>query len=258
MLSYQHAYHAGSRIDLHKHEILARALTALCADPSPLTYIETHAGRGVYNLQSDETKKTGEANDGWLKIIDDKKELEKLSPAYVDTVKKLNNGRLLPRYPGSPLIAAHILRPQDKIKLFELHPTEYKALRENLSADKRMEIQKRDGLGGALELAGKGRGLVLIDPSYEVKTEYETIADFAVKLHAQWKEAAILIWIPMLPAMRHEAMVEKLKKDIPGIDISEVRWAEPGSVRGMYGSIIMGVNAKPAFQNAAVSFITTL
>lgn len=258
MLSYQHAYHAGSRADIHKHDILARALEVLSKEKTQLTYIETHAGRGVYNLSSDKTEKTGEAAEGWLKLAHDKNLIAKLCPSYVEAVRALNSGKLLPRYPGSPMVAAHILRKHDKMKLMELHPNENTALRRNFTGDKRVEIQKRDGLQAALQMIPNGKGLALIDPSYEVKTDYDAVADFVIEFHAKWPQGVILLWAPMLPALRHEGMFKNIQTLIAGAQVSEVTWAKPGDVRGMYGSIIMGINAGPGFQTSFARYISDL
>ena len=258
MLSYQHAYHAGSRAEIHKHDLLARALHILSKEKTQLTYVETHAGRGVYNLTSDKTEKTGEAAEGWLKLAHDKQLLPKLCSPYVECVRALNSGKLLPRYPGSPIIAAHILRKHDKMKLMELHPNENTALRKAFTGDKRVEIQKRDGLKAALELELNGKGLLLVDPSYEIKSDYEAIADFVIEMHAKWPQAVILLWSPMLAANRHEDMFKHIQKLIPGTQVSEVTWAKPGEIRGMYGSIMMGINAGAAFQTTFTPYISKL
>lgn len=240
MLSYQHAYHAGNRADIQKHGLLASVLESLTRKDRPLTYMETHAGRGVYDLQSVEALKTGEAKHGWLHLDDAAR--TKLPRGYTEAVKNLNGGKNEPLYPGSPVIAAHMLRAQDDIHLMELHPQEYEALSKIFRNDERVHVHKRDGLEGALALSPpqNRRGLVLIDPSYELKEEYESIPDFVVKLVKKWPEACVLIWIPMLPAMRHENMLEKLKSLFPGLSIQKEQWGKPGE--GMYGSIMAGVN----------------
>jgi 23S rRNA (adenine2030-N6)-methyltransferase len=240
MFSYQHAYHAGSRADIQKHSLLASVLETLTRKDRALTYMETHAGRGVYDLKAAEAEKTGEAAEGWLAL--DKAAIEKLPKGYVEAVRDLNNGKLEPLYPGSPLVAAQILRAQDEIHLMELHPQEHAALVKNFRGDKRVHIHKRDGLEGVLALSPpvNRRGLVLIDPSYEIKAEYETIPDFVVKLVKKWPEVCVLLWIPMLPAGRHAGMTEKLKSNFPAVSISKIEWNKSGE--GMFGSIMAGVN----------------
>jgi 23S rRNA (adenine2030-N6)-methyltransferase len=244
MLSYQHAYHAGNRADIHKHGLLASVLEILARKDRPLTYMETHAGRGVYDLRSAEALKTGEAAQGWS-LLDDAA-IKKFPAGYVNAVRGLNDGCLQPLYPGSPAVAARILRPQDEMYLMELHPQEHTALARNFSRDKRIHIHKRDGFEGVLALSPprRRRGLVLIDPSYEMKTEYDAVVDFVVKLTRKWPEASILIWAPMLEAGRHEAMLEKLRNFFPGLRVFKAEWMDVTGARrpGMYGSVMAGIN----------------
>lgn len=247
MLSYQHAYHAGNLADIHKHSHLCSVLEILIRKDRPLSYMETHAGRGIYDLQSPEAVKTGEAAEGWINRSQDQKFLEMLPTKYVDAVNVLNRNGQGHLYPGSPYLAAHILRPQDRLHFMELHPQEHAALAGNFKNDDRVHIHKRDGLEGVLALAPPRppeprRGLVLIDPSYEMKEEYETVPAFAAKLHKKWPEACILIWVPMLPAMRHDTFLKIIKKDCPDAFVSEERWAKPEERRGLYGSLMVGLN----------------
>ncbi len=241
MLSYQHAYHAGSRPDMHKHKILCRVLDVLVRRKAPLTYVETHSGRGIYDLEAPEARKTGEAAEGWLKVFQDVKTLAALPKSYLGAIRALNKGKLAPLYPGSPYFAAHILRPQDKMRLMELHPAEYAALKKNMGNDKRAQIIRQDGLEGAMEIK-TAPDLILVDPSYEIKSEYESIPDFAAALHRKWPAAAILTWTPMLPAKRHEIALKKIRKLSPRAEIMEESWAKPEDQRGMYGSIMVGIN----------------
>lgn len=257
MLSYQHLYHAGSRADIHKHDILCRVIASLCTG-GPISCIETHAGRGFYDLGAPEAAKTGEAEDGWIKLIDDESNLEKLSPEFVDAIRELNDGDLGPLYPGSPVLAAMIMRPTDKLYLAELHPAEYAALKENVGHDKRLQLQKRDGIEFAETFPFDPPALILIDPSYEIKTEYDSIPDNVATLHKKFPDTAILVWVPMLKAGRHEAMVAKMQKLVPETKIVSVTWAEPGAVRGMFGTIMMGINAGPSFESGDNSVIQNL
>ncbi len=246
MLSYQHAYHAGSRADIHKHKILCQALEILTRKERPLAYFETHAGRGIYDLRAVEAEKTGEAKEGWLKFSQDNDFLAGLPQGYADAVRKLNAGEAQgPAYPGSPYIAAHLLRPQDHMHLMELHPQEYEALVQNFRNDARIHVHKRDGYEGVTALTPPRppvprRGLVLIDPSYEVKTEYETAAAFVYGLSQRWPEAVILLWLPVLEAGRHNDTIALLERTCPGMTVMREEWDNPG--RGMRGSIMLGLN----------------
>lgn len=205
MLSYQHAYHAGNPADLHKHIVLAGLITLLTKKDRPISYVETHAGRALYDTTGPEAMKTGEAALGVHKIKwGDETPFEQVLQAV-----RRDNGPSA--YPGSPQIAVDLLRDKDRIVLMELHPQESNALAQSLGGT-RAAVHHRDGYEGLMGLAPMNprKGLVLIDPAYEIKSEYEQVAQFVPKLLKKWAEATVLVWYPILPAARHEAMVEAL------------------------------------------------
>ncbi len=233
MLSYQHAYHAGNPADLHKHLVLAELLTLLTRKARGISYLETHAGRGLYDLSSPESLKTGEAAEGIQALTLPDCPLK----TALDTVRRSFGPAA---YPGSPLIAQTLLRDQDRLHLMELHPAEFGALRKALR-NEATAVHKRDGYEGVMSLSPPKprKGLVLIDPSYEVKTEYEQVADFTHKLMAKWPEATVMIWYPILPAGRHEALINALKINYLRHEVSfELKDGE-----GMTGSGLLLVNA---------------
>ena len=232
MLSYQHAYHAGGPADLHKHIALAELLALLTRKPRPITYMETHAGRGLYDLASDETAKTGEADEGIAKI-------DLPVCPFTDAVKSVRLMHGETAYPGSPAIAAALLRPDDEMHLMELHPAEFKALRVNLEGE--AAIHHRDGYEGVLAISPPKprKGLVLVDPSYELKSEYLQVADFTRKLMAKWPEATVMIWYPILKAGRHKEMLAALR--LPHL-VDEVSFTLKDN-KGMTGSGLALVNA---------------
>jgi 23S rRNA (adenine2030-N6)-methyltransferase len=205
MLSYQHSYHAGNPADLQKHIILAELLRLLTIKPRGISYLETHAGRGLYDLSAPEARKTGEAAEGIGKVT--------LPPrSQLGTVvEKVRGEHGVSSYPGSPMIAWHLLREQDRVILMEKHPGEVEALRQAMRLTA-AEVHHRDGYEGVLALAPPEprRGLVLVDPSYEVKTEYQQAAQFALKLRRKWPEAAIMIWYPLLAAGREAELLAPL------------------------------------------------
>lgn len=235
MLSYQHGYHAGNPADLHKHITLAELLARLTAKPRGITYVETHAGRGLYDLDAPEALKTGEAALG----------IQRLSPdpatPFGAALARIRAAHGPTAYPGSPALARALLRPQDRLTLMELHPAEHAALRQALDGEG-VSIHHRDGREGALALApfAPRKGLVLIDPSYEVKTEYAETATFARRLLTKWPQASILIWYPLLPAGRHIDLLSGLRA-LPSL-IDEVAFTDPPA-RGMTGSGLILLNA---------------
>ena len=205
MLSYQHSYHAGCLADVHKHAALALMLAQLVEKDKPISYIETHAGRGLYNLRSKEAEKTQEAQHGILPLIAGKK----FPPnhPYLQALQATQKIHGKNAYAGSPLIAQHFLRRDDKLFLMDLHPQEYAALVQNTKAQN-TKCRQKDGYAEALAISPPliRRGFVLIDPSYEIKTEYEQAANFILELHKKWNVATILLWYPILEDNRHQKM----------------------------------------------------
>lgn len=233
MLSYQHGYHAGNPADLHKHIVLAELLSLLTRKARGLSYMETHAGRGLYDLSAPESQKTGEAAEGIEALT--------LPECPLATALKATRAQHGPAaYPGSPLIAQTLLRAQDRLHLMELHPTEYRHLRQNLR-NENTAVHKRDGYEGVFSLSPPKprKGLVLIDPSYEVKTEYADVAEFVHQLMAKWPEATVMIWYPILPAGRHTDLISGLKLKFTRHEVSFT--LKDGE--GMTGSGLALVNA---------------
>lgn len=218
MLSYLHSFHAGCLADVHKHGLLSLLLTHLTQKDRPLAYMETHAGRGLYDLRSLESLKTGEAEQGILalqdKLFQNTTTISPALQAYESALKSVENHFGTDYYPGSPLIAKHLLRDQDQLHLMELHPKEIAPLKGLMRASN-CHVHHRDGYEGVLGIAppksttiqnGKTHnktmaGVVLIDPSYEVKTEYGDVVTFVEKIRKKWPQACIAIWYPILHKM---------------------------------------------------------
>ena len=215
MLSYQHMYHAGNLADIHKHVVLTELLTRLTQKEKPLTYMETHAGRGVYDLACGEALKTGESAEG-IEAFLKKGKLPDAHP-YVTLIKRMRSEIRPTLYPGSPFIAEALLRPTDDIVLMELHPREYAELR-RLMHYPNTHLHHRDGYEGLIALTPPvhRRGLVLIDPSYEEKTEFDAVAKSVSALQKRWPQAVVMIWYPLLENAPHAEMVSRLTNgDVP-------------------------------------------
>lgn len=250
MLSYQHIYHAGNRADIHKHEVLSRLLVSLTAKDRPITYFETHAGRGLYDLSAPEAQKTGEAKAG-IDALLAHAPLPDAHP-YMQALAAVRNKHGAHAYPGSPAIARHLLRAQDVLHLCELHPQEVSHLRAAMKG-RNVHIHHRDGYEAVMALCPPIplRGLAMIDPSYEVKSEYEKAAQCAVVLHRAWPQGVIALWYPMLKAGLHEAMIEDLRKaELPLLHLPH-QWCAPDEVRGMYGSGMLLINPPYDFEAAS-------
>jgi 23S rRNA (adenine2030-N6)-methyltransferase len=239
MLSYQHAYHAGNLADVHKHALLATALDYLTRKDKPLSYFETHAGRGLYKLDSPEALKTGEAAQGIARVAD------WFGPDHPYTRARATIAAThgTAAYPGSPLIAAALLRPIDSMTLAELHPAEVTALREAIPRH-RAQVLQEDGFAMALSRTPPEpkRGLLLIDPSYEVKSDYDRLPGILQKLHARWNVGILMLWYPILTTSAQSGMVRDLRRAFPEALSHEVRFppARPG--HGMIGSGLFVVN----------------
>ena len=241
MLSYQHIYHAANLADVHKHAVLAWVLDYLCQKPKPLTYIETHAGRGLYNLAAPEAAKTGEAAQALAKTTDWFDD----SHPYARQLSLTRAAHGASAYPGSPLIAAQMLRPGDRMHLAELHPQEHGALEFAMSPFG-ARIYRQDGFGMAQAICPPDprRGLMLIDPSYEVKTDYETIPAQIAKLHRKWNVGIICLWYPILTSAAHGPMLAALAaQNLPGALRHEVRFPPVRAGHRMVGSGLFIVNA---------------
>ena len=250
MLSYQHGYHAGNLADVHKHALLAWVLEYLTQKDKPLSYIETHAGRGLYDLGSAEALKTGEAAQGIERVGD------WFAPdhPYARALAATRAAHGPQAYPGSPLVAAQLLRPQDSLHFNELHPREHTELTAALTPfDAR--IARRDGWEAAQALCPPTprRGLLLADPSYEVKAEYAQAAKAFAQLHRKWNVGVLMLWYPILADGRHRAMTRALKEAIPEIALSEVAFPPARDGHGMVGSGLAVVNPPWGFAEEAAA-----
>ena len=239
MLSYQHSYHAGNLADVHKHALLAWALSYLAAKDKPLTYIETHAGRGLYDLSGAEADKTGEAAVGIARA-------ESWLPSdhpYRHRLAQVRAAHGPHAYPGSPLIAATSLRPADVMHLCELHPQEFRALETNL-APWGAHIAQADGLEAALALTPPTPrpGMMLIDPSYEVKADYDRLPQIISKVVKRWNVGIIALWYPILLDIPHVPMLATLTETFPEALRSEVRFPPMREGHRMAGSGMFIIN----------------
>ncbi|KIC13504.1 23S rRNA (adenine(2030)-N(6))-methyltransferase RlmJ [Leisingera sp. ANG-Vp] len=243
MLSYQHIYHAGNLADVQKHALLAWMLAYLTRKDKPLSYIETHAGRGLYQLDAPEAVKTGEAEQGISRVLAGQS-LAADHPLYKAlTATRDRHGEAA--YPGSPLIAASLLRPGDTMHFAELHPQENMALRSALKPWK-AKVHQQDGFELAMSLAPPSprRGMMLIDPSFEIKTDYARIPGIIGRLHKKWNVGVIALWYPVLKDGTHRQMLKALEaQELPGALRHEVSFPPAREGHRMVGSGMFVVNA---------------
>ena len=211
MLSYQHGFHAGNFADVHKHMILALMLKALNVKDKPWSYLETHGGCALYDLADEKAQKTGEYLEGIAKLWGENNVPDSCRP-YLDLVQAVNRGSELKFYPGSPSIASMLARASDRLAVMELHPAEYQQVKQHFRSKPQVAVHHRDGYEGVLSMMPPkpNRGLVLVDPSYEVKAEYQQVAKFVQQLLDRWSNGSVAIWYPILKAGQHQGMIDKI------------------------------------------------
>jgi 23S rRNA (adenine2030-N6)-methyltransferase len=199
MLSYQHEYHFGNHADVLKHAVLALAIRALQRKDTPLRVLDAFAGSAIYELRSPEARRRPEFRTGISRIVAAADPPGELDP-YLETVWACNAGSRLSRYPGSPRIARRLLRRQDQLTLIELHPRALTALRQAFAGDRQVHIHDRDAFEGlpALLPPPERRGLVLVDPSYEVKEDFRRVVALVQTCHRRWPGGTFLIWYPLI------------------------------------------------------------
>ncbi len=215
MLSYRHAFHAGGIADVHKHAVLALLLDHFRNRDKPYAVIDIYAGRGVYGLNSLEAQKRKEFEHGIAKLIARPDRLPQLKTywAAVDAVNEAG----LARYPGSPHIVRHQMRDGDDLIVNELHPADYEDLRRWAGDAPNIHVHRRNALEAIVALVPPSirRGLVLVDPSYEIKTEYDTVPVAVSKSFAKWPQGVFAVWYPVLVEDRYVATRQKLLELIP-------------------------------------------
>jgi 23S rRNA (adenine2030-N6)-methyltransferase len=200
-MNYRHAFHAGSFADVIKHIVLARILIYLQEKPAAFRVIDTHAGAGIYDLTSDEARRGGEFLTGIARLMQarfSEKTLPLITP-YLDIVRAFNPGRELTAYPGSPLIARALLRPQDRLTACEVEGKARKQLIDALRRDPQARVVDLDGWLAlpAFVPPNERRGLVLIDPPFEAKDEFERLAGGFAQAFAKWPTGSYLLWYPV-------------------------------------------------------------
>lgn len=201
MLSYRHAFHAGNFADVLKHSVLTLVLEYMTRKDKGFYYIDSHSGAGMYQLADEYAQKTGEYKDGIAKLINNTDVPEALQP-YIDLVKDINddNNGELALYPGSPGIARQFTRRQDSAHLFELHPTDIEHLTAYSQRWNKSHVKQSDGYQGVLGLVPppSRRGVVLIDPPYELKEDYLKAVRTIVNAYKKFATGTYILWYPVV------------------------------------------------------------
>ncbi len=200
-MNYRHAYHAGNFADVVKHAVLARLVEYLKQKDKAFRVIDTHAGIGLYDLSSEEARRTGEWQGGIGKLLaaDVEPKARALLGPYLDAVRSVNPDGWVARYPGSPLIVRHLLRRQDRLSAIELHPQDHSRLRHLFAGDVQVRVMELDGwlaLGAHVPPKEK-RGLVLVDPPFEEQGEFARLLDGLRAAHRRWPSGLYALWYPI-------------------------------------------------------------
>jgi 23S rRNA (adenine2030-N6)-methyltransferase len=258
MLSYQHAYHAGGPADVHKHVALCLLLEHLAKKPKPFSVTDLYAGEGEYKLDSFAAQKTQDYTKGIEHIWNGGAIPPDAPPAvqsYLALLRRFNPEETLRHYPGSPAIARAFMRENDRLVLNELHSTAFPELGRWARKDARIVVHQRDGLEALAGLVPPPvrRGLVLIDPSFEVKSEYTDIPGKVSTAVHKWREGIYLIWYPILKEGRHQSLLDGLKVSVDAaIFVGELTLAakRDDATPGLRGTGLVVVNPPWQFDSA--------
>ena len=218
MLSYRHSFHAGNHADVLKHIVLMLIIESLQQKEKGFYYLDTHAGAGLYRLFSQEAEKTAEYAEG-IGCLWQRDDLPTEVDRYVKLIRKLNyGGKELRYYAGSPLLAANLLRPQDRALMMELHPSDFPLLRNNFKAFENVTVKIGDGFQQvkATLPPKERRGLVLIDPPYELKEDYDLVVKAIEEGYKRFATGVYAIWYPVV-------LRQQTKRIVKGLEATGIR-----------------------------------
>jgi 23S rRNA (adenine2030-N6)-methyltransferase len=246
MLSYRHAFHAGNHADVLKHAVLVAVLDYFNQKDKPWWYLDSHAGAGLYDLRGEYARKTAEGDQGIGRIWGRPDAPGFLAP-YLEIVRELNPDGALHRYPGSPWCAWRCARPDDRLRLFELHSTDQSLLSRNFSGTgRKVRIEAMDGYAGLKSVLPplSRRAVTLIDPSYELKADYQRTADSLADCLQRFPGGTYIVWYPLLQTHDSRQMLQQIRAAKPAswlnVSLTVQRPAESGF--GMQGSGLFIIN----------------
>lgn len=228
-MNYRHAYHAGNFADVVKHAVLALLIERLKQKEAAFRVIDTHAGPGLYDLDSDEARRTGEWRQGIGRLMSRKLDptLEDLLKPYLTAIRIANGGSGLARYPGSPWIARELMREQDRLTAIELHPDDAGSLHARFAGDRQAKTIALDGwlaLGSFIPPKER-RGLVFVDPPFEQRDDFEKLIAGLKTAHRRWPTGVYALWYPV--------------KDLVAIDMLRAELARSGIKRLLRGELLI-------------------
>lgn len=250
MLSYRHSFHAGNHADVLKHLVLTLILQSLKQKDRGFFYLDTHSGVGRYSLMSAEAEKTGEYIEGIARLWE-RNDLPEEVALYLNEIKKINKGKLK-FYAGSPLLAVQQLRPQDRALLTELHPNDFPLLRQEFAKIPNVTTKRENGfqqLKATLPPKEK-RGLILIDPPYELKEDYELVVKAIIEGYKRFATGVYAIWYPVVLRQHTKRIVRGLQETgIRKILQIELAVRPDSDQRGMTASGMIVINPPWQLEN---------
>ncbi|TCD14328.1 23S rRNA (adenine(2030)-N(6))-methyltransferase RlmJ [Oricola cellulosilytica] len=223
-MNYRHIYHAGNFADVFKHIVLTRVIRYMQNKEAAFRVLDTHAGTGLYDLSSEMAQKTGEWRTGIKRVLDSASDapaaVQELVAPYIDCVRSLNQDAEISQYPGSPRIARILLRKQDRLTALELHPDDFEKLQTNFAGDYQARVTKLDGwLGVKSHLPPKERrGIILIDPPFEVYNEFFNILTALREGHQRFATGTFLLWYPI----KHRKGVSEFRDELKAMGIRNI------------------------------------
>ena len=247
MLSYKHGFHAGNHSDVLKHLCLIYFIKSLKKSDNSISYIDTHSGSGIYDLNHEYMQKNKEYLSGIAKIIDFKTE-DPYIRFYIKTIRNINESKYIKFYPGSPKIAEYLMNNKDELYFCELHNNEYKVLKKNFNKNSNVKILKKDGFLFFKEkkINTQKNGVILIDPSYEIKDDYQKVINFINKNYNQFENKIILIWYPVIIRDQTNDYIDEFKRTgIRDILRIEMPINNDSEEKGMTGSGLIALNTNP-------------
>ncbi|MFZ4832416.1 23S rRNA (adenine(2030)-N(6))-methyltransferase RlmJ [Rouxiella sp. Mn2063] len=244
MLSYRHSFHAGNHADVLKHTVQSLIIESLKEKEKPFLYLDTHAGAGRYQLSGEHAERTGEYLEGIARLWQRDDLPAELAP-YMSVINHFNRNESLRYYPGSPLIARQLLREDDKLQMTELHPSDFPLLRSEFQKDDRARVSRADGyqqLKAQLPPPSR-RGLILMDPPYELKTDYQDVVKAIQEGYKRFATGTYALWYPVV--MRQQ--IKRMLRDLEATGIRRILQIELGvrpdsDQRGMTASGMIVIN----------------
>jgi len=254
MLSYRHAFHAGNFADVFKHFMLVYILNFFNNKKDHFMYYDCHAGAGLYSISDPFMNKNKEYENGIIKILT-KKFGDNFINNYLDIIKNLNPSKTFLNYPGSPYIAKQLLKKNNIINLFELHPQDFKILKNNFSNDEQVRIFNKNSYNN---IVAKLKGptvnrVILIDPSYELSNEYLIVLKLMKEI-IKIKKITLIIWYPVLNKNKHQLLTSSLKN----LNCSHVQFIVNKNYKGLKGSGLIVINPPWRIENDIKSSLKTL